>query len=267
MTAVLTDPSALDTSSAEPIPFARLVRVELRRMADTRAGLWLLISIGLLTALVMVIMTWVLLAQDLTPTFRDFMIGMNTPMGVLLPVLGILGVTQEWSQRTALVSFTLVPSRMRLFSAKFVALLVWAAAALVVGVLLAVAANAVFGALGGDAAVWDMSAGDLALFFLLHVVGLATGFAFGALLLNSAGAIVVYFVYSFVLPGLFEVGANLIEWFAKIRPWVDFNAAQSPLTTGSVSGREWEHLAVSGLLWLAVPLVLGLRRVLRSEVK
>ena len=34
----------LDLSGTAPLPFTRLVRVELRKMADTRAGRWLLIS-------------------------------------------------------------------------------------------------------------------------------------------------------------------------------------------------------------------------------
>ena len=38
-----------------PTPFARLVRVEVRKAHDTRSGLWLLISTAALTAVVMVI--------------------------------------------------------------------------------------------------------------------------------------------------------------------------------------------------------------------
>lgn len=266
-TAVPNESFALDISGTKQIPFSRLVRVELRKMADTRAGLWLLISIGLLTAFVMVVQIWVSAANDLNTDFRDFMVGMNTPMGILLPVLGILGVTQEWSQRTALVTFTLVPSRMRLFAAKFTGLLVWAAAALVVGLTLASLANIVYGAVSGNPAEWGVGAVDLLLYFLLHVIGLATGFAFGTLFLSSPVAIVLYFVYSFVLPGLFGLGAVLMDWFAKVQPWIDFNSAQAPLTAGSVSGEEWAHLGVSGLLWLVLPLVLGLWRVLRAEVK
>ena len=96
------------------MPFGRLVSVELRKMADTRAGRWLLISIAALTALVLAIQLAVILSNDLQVDFRDFMIAMNTPMGVLLPVLGIMSVTSEWTQRTAMVTFTLEPSRSRL---------------------------------------------------------------------------------------------------------------------------------------------------------
>jgi ABC-2 type transport system permease protein len=70
-----------------------------------------------------------------------------------------------------------------------------------------------------------------------------------------------------VLPGLFQLGAQLIDWFADIQPWVDFAAAQNPLIEGNVNGEQWAQLAVSGLLWLGLPLAVGLWRVLRAEVK
>jgi hypothetical protein len=96
---------------------------------------------------------------------------------------------------------------------------------------------------------------------------MSTGFAFGMLLLNTAAGIVVYFVYSLILPGLFELGAALISWFKDIRPWIDFNFAQTPLTEYDVSGKEWGQLLTSGLIWLVLPLLIGMWRVLRAEVK
>ena len=44
-------------------------------MVDTRAGPWLLISTGLVTALVLVIQLWVAVANDLSLDFGDFMVG------------------------------------------------------------------------------------------------------------------------------------------------------------------------------------------------
>jgi ABC-type transport system involved in multi-copper enzyme maturation permease subunit len=262
-----TAPLTMDVSGTAQIPFARQVRVELRKMFDTRAGLWLLISIAALTAVVLVIQLAVLVSQDLSADFADFMAGMNTPMGILLPVLGIMAVTSEWSQRTAMVTFTLEPNRGRIVAAKVAAALVIAVVAIVVGMVLSVVANLLFGALSDHPLAWDVGPADVFYFFLLHVIGMLTGIAFGTLLLNTPAAIVIYFVYSFVLPGLFELGAALLGWFDSLRPWIDFSAAQSPLIEGSVTGKEWAYLAVSGLIWLGVPLVVGITRVLRAEVK
>ncbi len=261
------EPGVLDISQTPDVPFGRLVSVEVRKMVDTRAGRWLLISTGLVTALVLVIQLWVVVAQDLAVDFGDFMIGMNTPMGIFLPVLGIMAVTQEFGQRTALTTFTQVPSRLRVYGAKFVATLGLALVAVLVGLLLASLANVLYGALADADLVWAVGPDDLGRYFLLHAIGLATGFAFGTLFLNTAVAIVLYFVYSFVLPTLFEIGAALVGWIKDVRPWVDFNFAQGPLIEGNPSGQEWLHLLVSGLVWLGLPLVVGLWRVLRAEIK
>ncbi len=261
-------PARLDVAGTSAIPFSRLVRLEGRKLADTRAGRWLLISIAALTALVLVIQLAVVVAQDLVVRFSDFLVAMNTPMGVLLPVLGVMSITSEWSQRTAMVTFALEPSRQRVVAAKLVSVLLVAVAAVVVGLLLGVLANLLYGGLSGNDVVWSISARQLVGFLLLHVFGMSTGFAFGMLFLNTPAGIVVFFVYSFVLPGLFQLGAALMHWFGQLQPWIDFNAAQTPLIVDQgMAGKEWAHLVVSGLLWLVLPLAVGVWRVLRTEVK
>jgi ABC-2 type transport system permease protein len=257
----------LDISRTPAVPFGRLVRVELRKMADTRAGRWLLISIGLLTLLVLIIQMTVVLAQDIDVKFIDFLQGMNIPMAILLPILGVLSVTSEWSQRTAMVTFTLEPSRVRVIAAKFTTMLVIAPAALVVGLVLAVFANLLYGQWSATDAVWGTTGTYAVLYLLLYVISMASGFALGALFLNSPAGIVFYVVYSFVLTIPFEIASGLMTWFRHLRPWVDFNFAQGPLINGSISGNEWGHLATSGLIWLVVPLAIGVWRIRRAEVK
>jgi ABC-2 type transport system permease protein len=264
---VTTTAMTLDVSQTARVPFGRLVRVELRKMVDTRAGRWLLISIAAATALVLIIQLWVVLAQDQTVSFNDFGAGANIPMNILLPVLGVMSVTSEWSQRTAMVTFSLEPSRSRFLAAKYVGTLIVALIAVVLGLGLTIAANGLYAAFGDNEVTWSLGPFQLFSFFLLYVFSMSTGFAFGMLLLNTAAAIVVYFVYSFVLPGLFELGSALMDWFKDLRPWIDFNNAQNPIIEADVSGKEWAQLLVSGLIWLGLPLMIGVWRVLRAEVK
>jgi len=259
--------ATLDVTATKPVTFGALVKVELRKMADTRAGRWLLISIAALTLLVLIIQMSVVLGQDLDVKFLDFLQGMNTPMGILLPVLGVMSVTSEWSQRTAMVTFTLEPSRGRVIAAKYASVLLVAVGALVIGLVLGVVANLLYGALSGHDVVWGSPAKYALYYLLLYIFGMSTGFAFGALLLNSPAGIVVYFVYSFVLPGLFAIGAALMNWFETLQPWIDFNTDQNGLIDATISGKDWAHLLVSGLIWLAVPLAIGVWRIRRAEVK
>ena len=259
--------TTLDLSDTSPIPFSRLVRVELRKSHDTRAGLWLLISMGLLTAVVMTIQLAVVVVQDIGVGYADFMTATSFSIAILLPILGILLLTSEWGQRTAMVTFTLEPRRPHVIVAKIVAGVVLAAAAVVAALLLGAMANLLYAALEGVSATWDLSVLEVLAFLLLQIIGILTGFALAALLLNSAAAIVIFMIYTFVLSGLFELGAALMGWFADLRPWIDFNAAQTPLVDASMTGQDWAYFGVSGLLWLVLPLAIGMWRVLRAEVK
>ncbi len=266
---VATASPTMDISDTAPTPFSRLVRTEIRKTYDTRSGLWLLISIAIVTALVMVIQLSVAITQDLALGFNSFLTSTSFSIGFLLPVLGILLLTSEWSQRTAMVSFSLEPRRTRIILAKLVVGILYAVAAVVVTLVLATLCTTVYDAMSDIPADWNFSIKQTFFFLLVQVFAMLTGFAFAALLLNSPAAIVIYFAYSFILPTLFTIGANLIDWFSDLRPWIDFNGAQVPLFdgNGSVTGEQWANLAVSGLIWLVIPLAIGLWRVLRAEVK
>jgi len=261
-----TDSPTLDVTDTAKIPFQRLVRVELRKMMDTRAGMWLIISMAVVTALVMVIQLIVVLTQDLSVNYGDFIAGTTYSIGILLPILGILSLTSEWGQRTAMVSFTLEPRRAHVIAAKLACVVILAVASVLLALVFGAVANVLFGAFGGTVA-WGFGINQFLGFLALQILGVLTGFALAALFLNSPAAIVGFFVYTWILPPLLGIGAALIDWFAKVQPWIDFSAAQLPLTDASMGGQEWAHLVVSGGIWLVLPLVLGLMRVLRAEVK
>ncbi len=93
------------------------------------------------------------------------------------------------------------------------------------------------------------------------------GFMLGLLFRNSAGAIVGYFVFSFVMPGLLALLASTQEWFRDLQPWVDFKYAQGAMFEGSLTGEQWANLGVTSVIWLVIPLIVGVTLVMRSEVK
>lgn len=252
-----------DVSGTAPIPFARLVAVELRKLVDTRAGRWLLIIMGALILLGSVILAWALRNQSVG--FFDFTSVTGGVTGLLLPVLAILSVTTEWSQRTNMVTFTLEPRRARVVGAKLVASVVTAVASIVVALVIGALASALASLLGAQVD-WDPNVTGLLGFTIVQVIGLLVGFAIGALLLNTPAAIVVFVAYSFVVPTVLLAAAALLDWFRDIEPWLNFTTAQAPLFEG-FDGVEWGHLAVSGLIWFVLPLGLGILRILRAEIK
>jgi ABC-2 type transport system permease protein len=257
----------LDISSTRPAPFGRLVRTELRKSHDTRAGMWLLLTIVLLTLVVEGIALAVTTVQDEPMNFGDFVGAAAFVTSVLLPVLGIMLVTSEWGQRTAMVTFALEPRRPRVILAKLVTGLVLTLVTAAFAVTVGLVCNLLYAAIQGQSPSWEFGLNFLVGFLITQSLAMLGGFALAALFLNTAVAIVVFFVYKWVLPGLFALGAALLGWFADLSPWIDFQAAQVPVMDLSVHGDEWGHLIVSGLLWLGLPLAIGLRRVLRAEVK
>jgi ABC-type transport system involved in multi-copper enzyme maturation permease subunit len=259
-------PATLDVSSTPRVPFARLVKVELRKTYDTRAGIWLLGITAFLALVVMVVALIVVLAQDEKIKLNDFVQIANFIAGFLLPVLGIMLVTSEWSQRTAMVTFTLEAHRSRIVTAKLVAGLLLALIVALIATVSAFVVNGIYAVVhgGGD---WHFGFLEFLGFLLTQVIGMLTGFAFATLLLNTAAAIVVYFAYSFLIPTIFAIAHQFLDWFKHVQPWIDFTQAQQPLLDASMHGKDWAHLVVSGFLWLVIPVVLGLWRILRAELK
>lgn len=247
------------------IPFSRLVMVELRKMFDTRAGRWLMISIAVLSILAAVVV--ILVADDNFITYSSFATAFGVPLGILLPVVAILSVTGEWSQRSGLVSFTLVPRRDAVINAKIVAAILVGIVSVVLAFVIGALGNVLGAAINGLSPVWDVSVTQLFTILFANILGLLLGFTLGALFRNTPAAIVGYFVYSFVLPGLFAVLAAFQDWFKDLQPWVDFNFSQSKLFDGNLTGEEWGQLGTSGLIWFVIPLALGIWLIRRSEVK
>ena len=256
----------LDVAGTPTTPFHRLVRVELRKSYDTRAGFWLLAVIGLLVLAAEIIALAVTTTQDAAMSLGDFGATAAFITSFLLPALGIMVVTTEWSQRTAMVTFALEPRRPRVIAAKALVGVLLTLATVVLSIALGAVCNLLYGLIEGDFD-WTFGWPDFAAFTVTQVLAMLGGFALAALFLNTPAAIVVFFVYKWVLPGLFALGAALVGWFESLAPWLDFQSAQGAIWEWSSSAEDWAQLVVSGLLWLGVPLFLGTARILRAEVK
>lgn len=247
------------------VPLSRLVKVELRKMFDTRSGFWLMMSIAIVAALATIGCILFVPNDDLE--FAVFGTAVGFPMALLLPVIAILSVTSEWSQRTGLITFTLTPNRGEVIGAKVIAAVLVGVVGMVIAFAIGAVGNIVGAALNGVDVVWNIAFTDFLLIVLANVLGLLIGFMLGVLIRNTPGAIVAYVVYSFLLPTIFGILAEFQDWFKDVQPWIDFGYSQTPLFDGGPSGEEWAQLGTSGLIWLIIPLAVGVWSVLRSEVK
>lgn len=263
MTTTDTDRRSLprfDLFATPRIRFARLVSVELRKAVDTRAGRWLVAAALALTAASMLL--YYALGDDGDRTFPDFIGFAAQPQSFLLPVLGILLVTSEWSQRTALVTFALEPSRTRVIGAKVVAAVLLALLAYAGALLVAAAATLVA---GRDDGFDDVTAPVLLLFLAVQLLGILQGVAYGLLLLNTPAAVVTFFV----LPIASTLVFTTVPALDDLAPWLDLQTAQAPLVTGdfTVTTEQLAQIGVTALVWIVLPFVAGWLRVMRAEIR
>jgi ABC-2 type transport system permease protein len=247
------------------VSLARVSRVELRKMFDTRSGFWLMASI-VIAALISTVAT-ILFAPDADLTYYTFAKAIGAPMTIILPIIAILSITGEWSQRSGLTTFTLVPHRNRVILAKVIASVTVGVAAMLVALVIGVVGNLVGTAITGTDLVWDVSVAHFLLIVLGSLVCLLTGTMLGILFRSSSVALVAYFVFSLVLPTLWGFLTASQDRFLDLQPWLDSNYTQAPLFDGSITGDQWAHVAVTTTVWLLIPALIGLGLVTKSEVK
>lgn len=238
----------------------RLSAVEVRKLVDTRAGRWLLITIGLVTAVIVTLQ--LIYSKEADQTFPNFFVPSLLPVSVLLPVLGILSITSEWSQRTALTTYALVPRRERVVVAKLIAVMLTALASVLASLVFAAVGTLVASATGG-AGTWLFDWSLLLNAVILQVTGVLMGAAFGLLLLNPPLAIVGYLL----LPTLWGVLGEMVKPLRGPSEWLDTSKTMEPLASSdAVTDGQWGRIVVSLLVWMVLPLAAGLYRTLRREV-
>ena len=190
-------------------------------------------------------------------TYAGYLRYAATGLSILLPVVAILTLTSEWSQRTVLTTFTQEPRRLRVVTAKITVSVLLGAAAAVFGGLVTAAGLGVAAASGRTVDA-NLDAG-LVLGYLLYVMlNVMTGVALGALVHHSAVAIVL----SFVLP----IGFGLLGQTSQaVADWLDYTTAFTQVLSGEWSGHTTQIL-VAVALWIAAPLAVGLGRTVRREI-
>ncbi len=265
MTTIAIAPVREERTAVKQVPLSRVIQVELRKMFDTRSGFWLMASIVIVAVLTTV--ATVAFAPDATLTYYTFAKAIGFPMTVVLPMIAILSITGEWSQRSGLTTFTLVPHRKRIILAKAASSVAVAIASMLFALVVGAVGNVVGTAIAGTDMVWDVSFAEGVNIVLGSLLCLLTGTMLGILIRSSAGALVAYFVYAFLMPTVSGVLASTQDWFRDLQPWVDLNFAQGALFNGTLTGEQWANVAVTAGIWLVLPALLGLRLVMRSEVK
>jgi hypothetical protein len=245
------------TAPIRPLRLPTLVAVELRKMTDTRSARGVLAGT---LGLVVLALVWKLTQlHGGTSAFDGFVPATVNIVGVFGPVLGLLAMTSEWTQRTALTTFTLAPRRLPVIAAKYVAALLVSLALLAAGLGLTASATALGGLLA-DGTTFAGALGDARGAIVIVLLQVTMAAAFGALIPQTAGALVAYFV----VPIAWGAAADAV--LGKVAPWFDVFAAYDRLA----SDDPWRHLnwtLTAALTFVALPAAIGTLRSLRREIK
>ena len=238
------------------IPFRSLFRAECRKATDTRAARWLLAAAVLLALAAQAVP--LAFPHDVTQDRASFLTWAALGLSRLLPIALMLTMTAEWSQRTALTTFTLEPRRGRVLAAKLLAGLALSVVGGCLAFGIAQAGLALALAEGRHAAVgWSWP--ELAGFAAFVVLTSATGIAIGSALHNTAAAIVTYFALA-ALSSLL-----LIPAVQQPGSWVDTGQTFGWVLTGQWSDHG-SQIASSDAIWIALPLAIGTVRTIRREI-
>jgi len=243
------------------VAFGRLFRVELRKQYDTVASRGLLAGIAVVTLVVFIIM---LFTNGGDFSWMNYLTASVTPLSILLPIVGIMAATSEWSQHTAMTTFALEPRRGRVIWAKLLSSLLLGAVLFAVAVVASAVVHQVAISARGVDGDWSLTWWTVAGGAGLLLLNMLTGTAFGFALLNTPGAIVAFFAVPLGVSGAHA----LIPAWSTFFSWVDLNETSAPLLAGqSLTGGQWARLAVTVGIWVALPMLVGVWRVLRREIK
>jgi len=242
-------------STAGPIPFSRLVRVEWAKATDTRAARWLLALTALSTAGIM--LAPVLVPTTFDQTYASYLRVAALGVTILLPVVAILMLTGEWSQRSVMTTFTQEPRRIRVLNAKLAASIVLTGGGAVFGGLVT-AAGLGLAAASGRALQADLTVGAITGYLLFVLLNVLAGVALGALLQSSATAIAACFALPAALAVLGTASTLVSDWIDMSTTWI------------WVLENDWAghvpQISFSIVFWVAAPLAAGVLRTIRRDV-
>jgi ABC-2 type transport system permease protein len=250
-------------------PARRLFAAELRKLVNTRASM--LFAAGLLVILTLMSIALVTTGGAEHLSFQNMWGMLNLPMSYLLPILAIMLVTSEWTQRTTLVTFALEPRRERVIAAKLATGVAMTVAVLFVTAVLAALATVAAVSVRNGTPGWRLDGGIVRNLLLLQFARIVEGFAFAVVIRRTAVAIVAFLA----VPTAWTLLGSLVPWAGEhLRPWIDVTSAQRPFQNGEapfesahpLTATNWAHLTVSLAVWVAVPLVLGVRHLRSAEL-
>ena len=237
---------------------SRCVRAELRKVRTTRGTRWTLILTAAIWVIVGVGISAISVIVDAHEVSIDgALLGMGSAVTVFVPILAILIIAGDWQTRDVMTVFALEPRRDIVFAAKAITAAVVCLALTAAAIVLALVLTTGLAVTTGTAVAWDLDGASAGLLGWGAAVGTISGIAYGAALQRAPLAIVFSLVQGFVIdPLLALVPDGAGQWFRL-----------SVITDAGSTGEHIAPAVVAGVLWLAIPLTIGVVRNRTADVQ
>jgi ABC-type transport system involved in multi-copper enzyme maturation permease subunit len=200
----------------------------------------------------------VLAPTSFDQTYASYLRVAALGLTILLPVVAILLLTGEWSQRSVMTTFTQEPRRIRVVNAKLAVSVLLGVGGSAFGGMVTAAALAL-AASSGRALEANLTVGAITGYLLFVLLNVLAGVALGALLQSSAPAIAA----SFALPAAFAV---LGKASTLVSDWIDTSGPWNWVLENDWAGHV-AQISFSIVFWVAVPLAAGVVRTILRDVE
>ena len=247
------------------------MRAELLKLRTVKLPLWLLVT-TLLLVLLGVLATVLTAGLEGAPLSREDpelmarAVANASGGNIVVLILGILVLTQEFRFGTATSSFLVTPKRGRVLVAKLIAVAAVGLVFALLSALLAVAVSAVLipirdGVVNYDAQVLQVLLGAMLVMVLYGPIGIAVG----ALVKNQIAAVVGALAFTVIVEQL------LIALLPDVGKWTPGGASGAVLQLGDLATTRGELLPVWGgvlvlLAYAAVLSAIAARLTLRRDL-
>lgn len=238
----------------------RQTAIELRKSVDTRAGSALLYTT--LTLLALANLGLLAAGTDQVGLTLALTIG-SMVLSFVVPAIGVLAAASEWSNGSALSTFTLEPRRGRVMLAKSLAAVLTGLALIAAALGMGIAITGMGTMQHPLADPWTLEPHRLAGVALALTLLLLQGIAIGMATMNTALGLVI----SYLLPTVWIILSAMNQTVATLTPWLNLTQAVEPINAGNFSAETLAHLGVATVIGIGIPAAFGVWRLITREIK
>lgn len=252
----------IDTSE---VRLPNIIKAELRKAIDNQVAK-IIILVTLALTLVMFVASILRFENIALQTGANEILwievfsAISNPAAILLAIIFILLVCEEWTRGTALITYTFVPQRNRIVLGKFIALLLVYVATVIILFTLSALASIIASGVHSLTISWSAPIQSVLFLPLPLLVNLLLGFAMAIVTREKTLAIVLFFL---VPPA--TVMASLVSEIEPIVRWFSLEHSSSIFIFGSADVGVAQYIS-SIVIWIAIPCVIGAYRNIKIDL-